>query len=231
VQTEARDVGERAPGQRSRRGPETWQVVVLVVALCFLAGVIGWRLNEPSRESFGAVDVGFLSDMETHHNGAIALSFAYLAREHDPIVGHFAREIVVSQSQEMAAMNDYLNRAGSPPSTSDDVAMEWMGHPVRPSEMPGMPTAAESARLNTAEGVAADDEFTHLMIRHHAGGAAMAAYAAVHAENAGVRKFAASMAKTQRGEINEINLRRVALGLPAVPRSEIRAVERIHPGS
>jgi uncharacterized protein (DUF305 family) len=91
-----------------------------------------------------------------------------------------------------------------------------------------MPTAAESARLDAAEGLAADDEFTHLMIRHHAGGAAMAAYAAAHAENAGVRKFAAGMARTQRSEINEMNLRRVDLGLPAVPRAEIRAVERVH---
>ena len=70
--------------------------MVLVVALCFLAGVVGWWLNEPDDESFGAVDVGFLSDMETQHNGAIALGFAYLDREHDPLVGHFAREIAVS---------------------------------------------------------------------------------------------------------------------------------------
>jgi len=112
---------ERAPDDHasepvSRHGPAVWQVVVLVVALCFLAGVVGWWLNEPDDESFGTVDVGFLTDMETHHNGAIALGFAYLGREHDPLVGHFAREIVVSQSQEIAAMNDYLRRAGSPAS-------------------------------------------------------------------------------------------------------------------
>ena len=88
-------------------------------------------------------------------------------------------------------MNSYLNRAGAPPSTSDDVAMDWMGHPVRPTEMPGMPTEAESAALDSSEGLAADDEFTRLMIRHHAAGSAMAAYAAEHGEHPGVRKFAA----------------------------------------
>ena len=206
-------------------------MVALVVALCLLAGAVGWWINQSSDESFSDVDVGFLSDMETHHDGAIALSFAYLAREHDPLVGHFAREIVVSQAQEIGAMNSYLNRAGAPPSTVDDVAMDWMGHPVRPTEMPGMPTEAESAALDAAEGLAADDEFTRLMIRHHAAGSAMAAYAAEHGEHPGVRKFAGSMARTQRNEINEINLRRVKLGLPEVSRAEIRELERLHTGS
>ena len=125
-------------------------------------------------------------------------------------------------------MNSYLNRAGAPPSTADDVAMDWMGHPVRLPEMPGMPTEAESAALDAAEGLAADDEFTRLMIRHHAAGSTMAAYAAEHGEHPGVRTFAESMARTQRGEINEINLRRGQLGLPEVSRAEIREVERLH---
>ena len=228
--TDQPDVDTRAPEPSARRGPERWQIVVLVVALCFLSSVVGWWINQPDDESFSAVDVGFLSDMETHHNGAIALSFNYLGREHDSLVGHFAREIIVSQSQEIAAMNNYLNRAGSPASAADDVAMEWMGHPVRPTNMPGMPTEAESEQLLASQGLAADDAFTHLMIRHHAAGSAMAAYAAENGEHAGVRAFAAAMAKVQRTEINEINNRRVALGLPAVPRQEIRQLEQLHAG-
>jgi hypothetical protein len=43
-----------------------------------------------------------------------------------------------------------------------------------------------------------------------------------------VRAFAAAMAKAQRIEINEINHRRVALGLAAVPRQEIQQLERLH---
>ena len=50
--------------------------------------------------------------METHHNGAINMSFDYLDRSHDPVVKHFAQEIISSQSQELAAMNSYLNQAG-----------------------------------------------------------------------------------------------------------------------
>jgi len=171
------DAPDRDPGPS--HGPARWQVVALVVALCFLAGVVGWWLNQPDEESFSKIDIGFLTDMETHHNGAINMSFDYLDRSHDPVVKHFAQEIISSQTQELAAMNGYLNRAGGAEVAGDgSVAMAWMNHPVRPVDMPGMPTTAERAQLDQSSGLNADDLFTHLMIRHHAGGIAMAEYAA-----------------------------------------------------
>ena len=213
---------------RPGHGPALWQVVVLVLGLCFLSGVVGWWLNKPDDDSFSAVDTGFLTDMETHHNGAINMSFDYLDRSHDPVVKHFAQEIISSQTQELAAMNSYLNRAGGAQVAGDgSVAMAWMGHPVRPADMPGMPTTAERAQLDESSGLEADDLFTHLMIRHHAGGVAMAQYAAEHGENAGVKKLAATMAKVQRTEIDEMNVRRLAIGLAPVPRSEIRRLETV----
>jgi uncharacterized protein (DUF305 family) len=230
VLTDERDqVGAPDRDPSPRHGPAVWQVVVLVVALCFLAGVVGWWLNEPDDESFSKVDVGFLTDMETHHNGAINMSFDYLDRSHDPVVKHFAQEIISSQSQELAAMNTYLNRAGGADVAGDgSVAMAWMGHPVRPADMPGMPTKDELAQLDASSGLEADDLFTHLMIRHHAGGIAMADYAAEHGEHPGVRNLAAAMAKVQGTEINEIYTRRVALGLPRIPQSEIQQLETVH---
>ena len=69
------------------------------------------------------------------------------------------------------------------------------------------------------------------MIRHHAAGSAMAAFAAEHGEHAGVRTFAAAMARAQRSEINEVNNRRAALGLDEVSRAEIREIERLHTGT
>src|SRR5215212_9232729 len=221
------DAPDRDP--RPVHGPARWQVVALVIALCFLTGVIGWWLNQPDDESFSKVDIGFLNDMETHHNGAINMSFDYLDRSHDPVVKHFAQEIISSQTQELAAMNGYLNRAGGADVAGDgSVAMAWMGHPVRPADMPGMPTEAERAQLDQSSGLDADDLFTHLMIRHHAGGIAMAEYAADHGENAAVRDLARTMARVQRAEINEINARRVALGLEPIPDSEIRKLETVH---
>ena len=223
------DVAAPDRDRGSRHGPARWQVVVLVVALCFLAGVVGWWLNQPDEQSFSPVDIGFLSDMETHHNSAINMSFDYLDRSHDPVVKHFAQEIISSQTLELAAMNGYLNRAGGADVAGDgSVAMAWMDHPVRPADMPGMPTTAELADLDESQGLAADDLFTRLMIRHHAGGIGMAEYAAEHGEHAGVRNLAATMARVQGTEIAEINARRVVLGLDPIPRSEIRALEDIH---
>src|SRR5262245_4980842 len=160
-------------------GPRRWQVVALGVALCFAAGVVGWIIGRPSDPSFNDVDVGFLSDMQTHHGGAVGLGFAYLPNQHDPLVSHFAREIIVGQSQEISTMNSYLDQAGGEdnPKVNDDIAIDWMGEPVPKDKMPGMPSAAEVDRLKAATGVEADDVFTELMIKHHAGGVAMADYA------------------------------------------------------
>src|SRR5215212_9400098 len=157
--TDERDeVDASADDRRPRHGPALWQVVVLVIALCFLAGVVGWWLNQPDDESFSPVDIGFLSDMETHHNGAINMSFDYLDRSHDPVVKHFAQEIISGQTQELAAMNGYLHRAGGADAAGDgSVAMAWMGHPVRPADMPGMPSKADLAQLVASDGSVADD--------------------------------------------------------------------------
>ena len=171
--------------------PSRWQVIALVVALCFLSGAIGWWIGRPGDESFNAVDTGFLSDMQTHHGGAITLAFAYLGRQHDSLIGQMAREIVVEQSQEISTMNSYLHQAGEPKSASDDVAMDWMGLPVPIARMPGMPTNAEMDELRGSQGIDADDVFTRLMINHHAAGVAMADYAAEHGDNGNVRRLAA----------------------------------------
>jgi uncharacterized protein (DUF305 family) len=193
------------------------------VALCFVVGVIGYWIGQPDdAESFSDVDVGFLADMTAHHQSAIGMSLDYINRGSDPTVEHFARDILLSQTQEVTVMNSLLAEADTPASASDDIAMDWMGMAVEPSAMPGMPTDAEQAALAAAQGTAADDLFTELMIRHHAAGAAMAEYAAEHGSNSKVRRIAAAMAKVQRTEINEMNTRRLALGLPKV---DVTAVE------
>lgn len=210
---------ERAEGDpRDRRSPgvRPWEIVVVVVGLCLLSGMIGWWLGQPGDESFSAVDTGFLSDMTLHHQGAIQMSFEYLSNENDSLVGHFAREIITSQSQEVAQMNNLLVDAGSPANATDDVSMDWMGMGTPAAEMPGMASEADFERLRAARGIDADDQFTELMIRHHDAGATMAAYAARRGRNERVRRAAAGMAAVQRREIVEMNQRRVQLGLAPV---------------
>ena len=185
---------------------------MLVVALCFLAGVVGWWINQPDEQSFSKVDIGFLTDMETHHNGAINMSFDYLDRSHDPVVKHFAQEIISSQSQELAAMNSYLNQAGGADVAGDgSVAMAWMGHPVRPADMPGMPTKAELAELDESSGARGrrplhppDDPTPRRA------GSAWPSTPPSTARTPACATWPPTMAKVQRTEIAEINSRRVA---------------------
>jgi uncharacterized protein (DUF305 family) len=195
-----------------------WRTIVLIAAIAFLAGVVGWRIGQPSNGSFNEVDAGFLADMSTHHEGALALGFAYLPHQNDATVTHFAREIIRDQSIEINAMTVLLVDAGDAAEAvlDDNVAMDWMGESFAPFEMPGMATEAEFDALESAVGVDADDLFTRLMIVHHAAGAAMADYAAEHGRNDTVRDLARTMARVQRIEIREMNRRRETLGLERV---------------
>lgn len=209
------------PGDTSP-DPSRWpfglaQTVVLIVVCTVFAAAIGWQLGaRDDPEPFNDVDAGFLADMITHHNGAVALGFAYLGREHDAVVGHVAREIVATQSGEMAMMNALVADAGNPDEATDAVAMEWMGMPTDPAEMPGLASPADFAELRASTGTAADDVFTRLMIRHHAAGVAMARVAATDGRNARVLRLARAMARLQRTEIAEMNRRRIQLGLDPV---------------
>jgi uncharacterized protein (DUF305 family) len=167
------------------------------------------------------VDAGFLEDMTAHHNGAVALGLEYLPRQSDPTVAHFAREIVTTQAAEMAVMNLLVDDAGNPEIATNGIAMEWMGDPMDPADMPGMASNADFAELRAATGLSADDVFTRLMIRHHEAGIAMAGRAAAEGENPRVRRFARTMAAVQRTEIDEMNRRRQALGLAPVDATDV----------
>lgn len=227
------EIGHRNPvasSERQRDAPDDrrrWylsvhglQLAAMALALCFLAGVVGWWIAQPNEDSLSRVDKGFLSDMTTHHQGAIGLSFAYLGREHDSLVGHFAREIILTQNTEVSIMNNLLGGSGTEDWLDDDVVMEWMGTPVPIRDMPGMATDEDLTRLTSSTGIAADDEFTRLMILHHAAGATMADYAAENGKSGAVRRLAEAMARVQRIEINELNARRAVLGLPRVETDE-----------
>lgn len=209
-----------------RSSPASWQLVGLVLALCFLVGAVTWSVARPGRESFNEVDLGFLTDMTSHHNGAITLAFAYLDRDNDPLGAHFAREIVLTQTQEIAVMNALLTRAGGPP-LDDTVAMSWMGMPTPAAEMPGLATATELDELRLAAGVQADEMFSRLMIRHHAAGAAMADLAESEGQNSDVKQLAHAIARVQRTEINEMANLRERLALAPVDTADLAVSHRV----
>jgi len=198
-----------------------WRTVVLIVLLCSLTGVVVWAFTRPTEDKFNPVDVGFLTDMTTHHNGAIGLSFAYLGHANDPLVTQFAHEIILDQDQEIAIMNGLLDDSGNGQQPSTGIAMQWMGHPVPVAQMPGLATKAQLAELQAATGSAADEQFTRLMILHHAAGVAMATYAAQNGENAKVKNLASAIVRVQRAEIAEMNTRRKTLGFAPVDPTQL----------
>jgi uncharacterized protein (DUF305 family) len=193
------------------------RLAALVVAIAVLAGGIGYVIGQPDDAELNDVDIGFLADMTTHHQGAVALAFAYLPNQNDGVVTAIAQEIATSQSVEISFMNSRLVASGDRERVdaivNDDVAMEWMDEPVDPADMPGLASVADFEALEGSTGVAADDVFTLLMIEHHAAGVEMADFVAAHGSDDVVRRFARAMAENQLDEIGELNIRRVKLGL------------------
>lgn len=208
--------GGAGPGP-GRRWPLGMAATVgLLVVVAFGAGIVGWALGRDRPERFDEADAGFLADMAVHHNSAVAMGFDYLGRGADPTVAHYAREIIQNQSGEMTAMSILLSEAGDPPIARDEIAMEWMGHPVAAAEMPGMPSVADTRALQAASGAAADEAFTRLMITHHEAGVMMAREAARRGRHPVVVRLARTMARVQRYEIAEMNRRRVQLGFSPI---------------
>jgi uncharacterized protein (DUF305 family) len=209
-------------GDMRRRWLPTWppslpQALILVVALCLVAGVVGWRLAQDDHPGSGSVDAGFLEDMQTHHLQALEIGFAYLEHGSNPTLQHIAHDIISEQGIEVGQMRSVLSQWGFR-STPDPqgTAMAWMHEPHPAQQMPGMATGGDIDRLRAAEGVEADDLFSQLMIRHHDGGIHMAEFAATEAQTSNIRNFARGMAASQRSEIGEINLVRRQLGLEPV---------------
>ena len=203
---------ERGPVVLPAWVPGPAQAIALVVALLFLAGVVGYAIGRPKHPRTNDADIGFLEDMTAHHEQAIAMSFTFLqnAGSDDPLLVHTAQGIVRVQSAEIRVMNELLqdwDEDGDP-----DVAMEWMDQPVAQNAMPGLATSSDLRLLDTATGRVAEELYSRLIIRHHQGGADMAEAAADLAASGEVRELASKMAKSQRAEILELETRRRDLG-------------------
>lgn len=186
------------------RNPVNLVAIVVTVAVLAAAGgyVVGHNRALPDPN---ATDTGFLQDMRFHHEQAVQLSFIYLDRpDTDPNLTTVARDIVVSQQQEIGIMIQLLRDFGQPEINESDVAMAWMGDPVPLDDMPGLATPEQITALTRASGAEADALFAQLMTAHHQGGIHMADHAAAHARTDEVRTMATKMAAGQRDEVAEM---------------------------
>ena len=181
------------------------QIAVAIIAVCFLAGAVGYTLGTRS-SSFPTsdVDVGFLIDMSDHHDQAVAMALCTTNRATEAVTRDFAKETLVFQNHDLGMMKIWLDeRATARPTDDNRQAMRWMGMSTLPSTMPGMASAAQLDELCRATGRDADRLFLTLMREHHRGGVHMADYAAAHAVTPEIRDFASVMAKNQSVEANE----------------------------
>jgi uncharacterized protein (DUF305 family) len=123
-----------------------------------------------------------------------------------------AREIIVNQSAESGRMVQLLRQFDAAETNETDQVMGWMGEPTPLAQMPGYATDEELRALRESRGPEADNLFGKLMIAHHKGGVHMAEHATMHGSNDEVRAMAASMVKSQNGEIAEMEELLAAIG-------------------
>ncbi|MFC9201249.1 DUF305 domain-containing protein [[Kitasatospora] papulosa] len=201
-----------SPAVRTSRSLVWAGVMVFVVAV----GLVLLMVVRPSAASpagsgaagavpaEGSADVGFARDMSVHHQQAVEMAFLVRDRTDDEDVRRLAYDIINTQANQRGIMLGWLE-SWDRPKSSDRPPMEWMGHPVTPSDgslMPGMATDTELDRLRAADGKDAEVLFLRLMTVHHRAGADMARAAAGAAGTDEIRSLAAGMARAQESEIS-----------------------------
>lgn len=218
-------VGAGAAEGRGRSPRRAVEIVVLLAALLFLGGAIGYVIGERSADPpTSAVDVGFLVDMSEHHDQAVRMALMELNHGQDPTVRGFAQDVLLFQRSELGAMEVLLSEQGATRPDLDPArtTMAWMSMPTPAASMPGIASEDQLERLDAARGIESDRLFLELMTAHHVGGVHMAAHAAEHARDPRVRALAARMAQYQAVEIREYAQRaeRLGLTLPTVELPE-----------
>ncbi len=195
--------------------PTATQLVALVVALCALAGIVGWRVGRGFPPGAGSAEVGFLHDMISHHEQAIAMSQLELANGTERGVQVFADEILRFQAYEIGLMERMLEEWGHTRYDAPDEAMGWMGDPVARDAMPGLASEQEMASLRDA-GDDTDAWFVALMVDHHAGGVAMID-GVLDDASGDLGALAERMRKAQASEIGELLAAAERAGLTVPP--------------
>lgn len=142
-----------------------------------------WNTQGLDRLSGPAFDRAYLSMMVAHHEAALDMSRAVLARARDPQVKAWAEEVVFTQQSEVREMNAMFQdfKLGGVDAARRDAmkrAMQPMVDAVKNAKNP------ESA-------------WVQHMIPHHAAGVVMATLALSQSGNDLVRQHAAGIVKVQ----------------------------------
>lgn len=192
------------------------RVVVLLIAVAFLAGTVGWAVGQREVDPLSETDVGFLRDMGFHHEQAVEMSLILLYKDDvDPGLRAFAQEIIIGQRFEQGLFNAILSRFGHETAVfPDDEVMGWMGAPMAATEMEGLATGAEIEALADAGGAEAEALWIALMSEHHLGGLHMADRAARHGSDPATVNLARRVVEVQRSEVIDLDRYRRNNDLP-----------------
>jgi uncharacterized protein (DUF305 family) len=140
--------------------------------------------SEIAKASYTNADVAFMQGMIVHHQQAVEMSELVASRTNNEDVVTIAGRILSSQADEIKFMNEWLSARGEKTvmvgmdhSGMDHSGMDhsghMMGHSMDHSEMAGMASAEDMAKLATLQGTEFDRMFLTLMISHHEGAITM----------------------------------------------------------
>jgi uncharacterized protein (DUF305 family) len=159
------------------------------------------------RPAYTEADVRFMTGMIGHHAQAILIAGWAEPAGASPTIRGLCARIIVSQRDEIAAMQGWLRDRGLP--VPDAEAMHHMALGMDHEPMPGMLTPPQLMRLDNARGAVFDSLFLVSMIQHHEGAVLMverlmAAHGA--AQDNDVFLMAADINADQLAEIERMQL-------------------------
>lgn len=154
-------------------------------------------------------DVGFCTDMSTHHIQAMAMCQRVLGRDTGDAVQAAATEVLQTQSIEVGMMRAWLTDWGES-TTAPDTVMAWMGmnwgEGIPAEAMMGLASDEDLRELSLAEGLDRGRMWLELMRAHHVGGVHMATAAIDLVKVEKVRRLAVTQAEVQTYEIGQYDL-------------------------
>lgn len=171
-----------------RKTPLLALLLALPVAALLLSAC-GGSDDEALDES---TDAAFAAEMVPHHESAIEMAEIAQKRAEHPEVRQLADDIVASQSQEIATLNQISDRIG------DENAGTSMG---MSSEEMGM--HSDPAELEMAKPF--DQAFIDMMIPHHQGAITMSHAELANGTDEEAKALAESIIAAQSSEIEQMN--------------------------
>ncbi len=173
------------------------------------AGGYALAPSGPTGDGPNAADIGFCTDMTTHHIQAMAMCQRVLGRDTGDAVQAAAVEVLQTQSIEVGTMRAWLTDWGQS-TVAPDTGMAWMGMNsglgVPAESMMGLASDEDMRALSVAEGIERGRLWLQLMRAHHVGGVHMANAAIDLVQAEKVLRLASTQVEVQTYEIEQYDL-------------------------